>query len=231
MIAVAINTFGVVFGTIIGCIIGHKIVKDKIQLTLMQGLGLVSVLVGAKMAVTADNDIVVIVSIILGGLLGETLRLEDRLNNMGQSLKKTFKIRDGNFINGFISASLMFCVGAMSIIGSIEAGLRGNNDILLLKSLMDFITAIILSSSLGIGVGFSGIVVFAFQGTVVLLANSMQSIFTDSVIMYMTSAGGLLISAIGINISGIAKDKEFNVINLLPGIFIAGVTGYLIASI
>lgn len=224
MIGVLVNTIAVLIGTVIGLLIGRG-VNERMRKTLMQGLGLASIIIGAKMAVSADNDLVVILSIVIGGVIGETCKLDMHLENAGDLLKKKFNISNGNFIEGFITASLIFCVGAMAIVGSIEAGLSGNNDILFVKSTLDFTSSIVMASSLGIGVGFAGLLMFVFQGCIALLASSMQSILVGSVITYMTAVGGLLIIGVGINISGI---KDINVTNMLPGIFVGGIIGYIL---
>ena len=222
MIGVAVDVLGVLLGTLIGMGLG-KGINERMNVTLMQGMGLAAILIGAKMAVTAEDDLIVIVSIVIGGVIGELCRLEDRLNHMGDWLKGCFSIKDENFINAFMTASLLFCVGAMSIVGAIEAGLSGNNEILFIKTILDFVTAVVLSSSLGIGVGFSAILVLGFQGSIAILAGMMQYILVDAVVAYMSAVGGVLIIGVGLTVSGI---KAINVTNLLPSVFVAGAMGY-----
>lgn len=222
MIGVAVDVLGVLLGTLIGMGLG-KGINERMNVTLMQGMGLAAILIGAKMAVTAEDDLIVIVSIVIGGVIGELCRLEDRLNYMGDWLKGCFSIKDENFINAFMTASLLFCVGAMSIVGAIEAGLSGNNEILFIKTILDFVTAVVLSSSLGIGVGFSAILVLGFQGSIAILAGMMQYILVGDVITYMSAVGGVLIIGVGLTVSGI---KAINVTNLLPSVFVAGAMGY-----
>ena len=222
MIGVAVDVLGVLLGTLIGMGLG-KGINERMNVTLMQGMGLAAILIGAKMAVTAEDDLIVIVSIVIGGVIGELCRLEDRLNHMGDWLKGCFSIKDENFINAFMTASLLFCVGAMSIVGAIEAGLSGNNEILFIKTILDFVTAVVLASSLGIGVGFSAILVLGFQGSIAILAGMMQYILVGDVITYMSAVGGVLIIGVGLTVSGI---KAINVTNLLPSVFVAGAMGY-----
>lgn len=222
MIGVAVDVLGVLLGTLIGMGLG-KGINERMNVTLMQGMGLAAILIGAKMAVTAEDDLIVIVSIVIGGVIGELCRLEDRLNHMGDWLKGCFSIKDENFINAFMTASLLFCVGAMSIVGAIEAGLSGNNEILFIKTILDFVTAVVLSSSLGIGVAFSAILVLGFQGSIAILAGMMQYILVGDVIAYMSAVGGVLIIGVGLTVSGI---KAINVTNLLPSVFVAGAMGY-----
>ena len=222
MIGVAVDVLGVLLGTLIGMGLG-KGINERMNVTLMQGMGLAAILIGAKMTVTAEDDLIVIVSIIIGGVIGELCRLEDRLNHMGDWLKGCFSIKDENFINAFMTASLLFCVGAMSIVGAIEAGLSGNNEILFIKTILDFVTAVVLASSLGIGVGFSAILVLGFQGSIAILAGMMQYILVGDVITYMSAVGGVFIIGVGLTVSGI---KAINVTNLLPSVFVAGAMGY-----
>lgn len=222
MIGVAVDVLGVLLGTLIGMGLG-KGINERMNITLMQGMGMAAMLIGAKMAVTADDDLIVIVSIVIGGVIGELCHLEERLNQMGDWLKSRFSIKDENFINAFMTASLLFCVGAMSIVGAIEAGLSGNNEILFIKTILDFVTAVVLSSSLGIGVAFSAILVLGFQGSIAILAGMMQYILVDAVIAYMSAVGGVLIIGVGLTVAGI---KKINVTNLLPSVFVAGSIGY-----
>lgn len=220
MFGTIVNTLAVVVGAALG-IIFRKGIPEKSKTTIMQGIGLAVILVGIKMAIKADNELIVIISLALGALLGEMLRIDYYLNSFAQKLEKMVgagEAKEGNFIKGFVSASLIFCVGAMAIMGSLEGGLTNTYKILYVKSALDFITSIILSSTLGIGVAFSAIPVFLYQGGITLLATSIKPFLTDTVTLYMTATGGLLIVGIGINILGI---KEINVANLLPAIFIA----------
>lgn len=222
MIGVAVDVLGVLLGTLIGMGLG-KGINERMNITLMQGMGMAAMLIGAKMAVTADDDLIVIVSIVIGGVIGELCHLEERLNQMGDWLKSRFSIKDENFINAFMTASLLFCVGAMSIVGAIEAGLSGNNEILFIKTILDFVTAVVLSSSLGIGVAFSAILVLGFQGSIAILAGMMQYILVDAVIAYMSAVGGVLIIGVGLTVAGI---KKINVTNLLSSVSVAGIIGY-----
>ena len=178
---------------------------------------MVVLLIGLKMAFKANNELVVILALVLGGLLGEIMKLNYRLERFGEILQKKIGSKESDFVKGFVTSSLIFCVGAMAIIGAIESGLLGNHKILFVKSALDGITSIILSSSLGIGVLFSAIPVFIYQGAITVLASGLQAILIDPVIDYMTATGGLLIIGIGLNVLGI---KNINAANLLPSIFI-----------
>ena len=223
MIATLVNMLAVIAGSLLGLCLKRGI-PNQFKDTIMQGMGLATIVIGLKMAVSADNDIIVIVSLILGALIGEGTHLDRRLNNLGLSIKTTLHVKDSGFVDGFVSASLIFCVGAMAIVGSIEAGLTHNYTVILTKSTLDGIMSIVLASSMGVGVAFSALAVLVYQGTLTLLAGVLQSVLVDSVITYMTASGGVLIMGIGLSIAGI---KEVNTINLLPGVFIAGIAGWL----
>lgn len=217
MFGTVVNSAVIVIGAILGIFL-RKGIPEKSKNTIMQGIGLAVVLVGIKMAIKADNELLVIISLALGALIGEILRIDYYLNQFAMKLQKIVGASEGNFVKGFVSASLIYCVGAMAIMGSIEGGLTGTYKILYIKSSLDFITSIVLASTLGIGVAFSAIPVFIYQGSITLLASGVKDILTDTVALYMTATGGLLIVGIGINILGI---KEINVANLLPAIFVA----------
>jgi len=157
--------------------------------------------------------------------MGEILKIDYHLDAFGEVLQKKVGSEDGDFVKGFVSSSLIFCIGAMAILGAIESGLLGNHKILFAKSALDFITSIVLSSSLGLGVMFSSIPVFIYQGSITLLASGLKDILIEPVVNYMTATGGMLIVGIGINILGI---KKINVANLLPAIFVAVALVFLV---
>ncbi len=221
MFGTIVNAGVIVAGALLG-IMFRKGIPEKSKTTILQGIGLAVILVGLKMAITVNNELLVIISLALGGLLGEIMRIDHHLNRIAMALQKLVGASEGNFVKGFVSASLIYCVGAMAIMGSLEGGLTGTYKILYIKSALDFVTSIILGSSMGIGVAFSALPVFIYQGTITLMASGIKEFLTDTVTLYMTATGGLLIVGIGINILGI---KEINVANLLPAIFVAaGVT-------
>jgi len=207
MFGTIVNTAAIIVGAGLG-IIFRKGIPEKSKTTIMQGIGLAVILVGLKMAVEANNELIVILSLALGALVGEMMRIDYYLNSFAIKLEKTVSngnLREGNFVKGFVSASLIFCVGAMAIMGSLEGGLTNTYKILYVKSSLDFITSIILSSTLGIGVAFSAIPVFLYQGAITLLASGIKPFLTDTITLYMTATGGLLIVGIGINVLGIKE--------------------------
>ena len=149
------------------------------------------------------------------------LKLDEKMEKLAFSLKKLCRISDSYFVDGFVNASLIFCVGAMAIIGSIEAA-YGNYDVIFVKSALDGIIAVVLSTTIGIGVAFSALAVLIYQGAITLLADLAGNILTEAVISYLSAAGGVLIIGIGLTT---AEVKKFNTINLLPGIFLAAIFG------
>jgi uncharacterized membrane protein YqgA involved in biofilm formation len=216
MFGTIVNVIAIVIGSIIGMAF-KKGIPETYKETIMQGIGLSTLLIGFKMGFHANNELIVILSLVIGGLIGEGLKIDYRLNEFGDYLQKKVGNGEGDFVRGFVSASLLFCVGAMAILGSIESGLTGNHKVLFAKSTLDFVTSLIFSSSLGLGVLFSALPVFIYQGLITILASSIKGILIEQVVSYMTATGGLLIVGIGINLLGI---KKINAANLLPAIFI-----------
>lgn len=223
MLAALVNMLAILICGLLGLLF-KKGLSVKAKDTVMQGVGLMIVIIGAKMAVGAENDVIVVISLALGGLIGSALKLDDKMEKLAFSLKRLCRISDSYFVDGFINASLIFCVGAMAIIGSIEAA-YGNYDVIFVKSALDGIIAIVLGSTMGIGVAFSALAVFLYQGAITLLADLTGGILTDAVISYLSAAGGVLIIGIGLST---AEIKKFNTINLLPGVFLAAILGGLL---
>lgn len=219
MLGTIVNTLAIIAGAALGKWAGGAL-KEDMQQVVMQAIGLGVVLIGLSMAITTNNILVVLVSLVLGGIIGELLAIESQLTKMGQAMERMFSNGRGEtaFVKGFVSASLLYCVGAMAIMGALESGLTGQHTTLFAKSLLDGVSAVILASSLGWGVAFSAISVFAYQGSITLLAGWLGTLLTDPVVTEMTAVGGLLIFAIGLDLLSI---KKFKVGNLLPAIFIA----------
>jgi len=186
----------------------------------MQGLGLSVIVLGTSMAIKTQNFIILIFSIVIGGIVGELLNIDKSLNNFAMFIKKKTKSKEGKFIQGFVTAFLIFCVGSLTIMGAIEEGVNGNPDLLYTKSMLDLFTAIALSSVLGVGVLFSIIPLFLFQGLLTLGALFISRFLTDFVINEISAVGGVLIIGIGLNHLKIQKIK---LINLLPAILIAAI--------
>jgi len=213
-----VNVIAVILGTLIGRYLGH-LFPERIRRTIMAGLGLAVLLIGTQLALQSNNVFIVIGSLLVGGIIGEVLGIEARLENFGHRLQQRYKDA-GNVAEAFVTASLLYCIGAMAIMGSIQDGLGETPTILYAKSALDGIASIALTSTMGIGVIFSVIPLLIYQGLITLSAGWMQGILTDPVIAEMNAVGGLLILAIGLDVLGI---KKLPIGNLLPGIFVAPV--------
>lgn len=216
MLGTIVNVIAITLGSLIGILL-KKGIKEEFKETIMNGIGLVVIIIGISSGIKSENMVVVIISLVLGILIGEKIGIEHKLNQLGNNMEKRFGKGDSNFSKAFVTASLVYCIGAMAIVGSLESGLSGNHETLFAKSIIDGITSIIFASTLGIGVAFSAIPVFIYQGGITLLANLAKDILTPGVILEMSAVGGIMIIAIGINILGIKKIK---VGNMLPGIFL-----------
>ncbi|MBU3217688.1 DUF554 domain-containing protein [Clostridium estertheticum] len=215
MLGTIVNSLSIIIGGFIGSSFKNKI-SDTYTETIMKGLGLCVILIGLKGALQVNNILLLIISVTLGTLIGEIIKIEKGIENIGALLESKVSSQSG-IANGFVTASLVFCVGAMSIMGSLESGLSKNYSILYAKSLLDGIFAIIFSSTLGVGVCFSAISVFIYQGIITLTASLMKEFLITSVVSEMSAVGGLLIVAIGANMLDI---KRIKVGNMLPAIFI-----------
>ncbi|MGM7723397.1 DUF554 domain-containing protein [Metabacillus sp. Hm71] len=214
------NAIGIIAGTMLGLFLRR--IPEQMKQTVMIAIGLSVVILGVDMALKSDNFFIVIVSLVVGTVIGEWLRIEDHLHHVGNVLeRKLGKSESGNIAQGFVTATLIFVVGAMAIVGALDSGLRQDHAVLLTKSMIDSFTSIVLASTLGIGVLFSAIPVFIYQGGISLFANVIHQFLSDSLlnilIAELTATGGVLIFAIGINMLGI---KQIRVANLLPSILI-----------
>ena len=216
MIAQVVNGVAILIGALIGNMLRGGI-SERFRNVLMQAMALAVMLIGVTGAIKTTDALIVVISLAIGSVIGESVNIEKRLEGMGDALKSRIKGAEATFTEGFVSASLIFCVGAMAIVGSLDAGLRGEYSTILTKSLIDGITAAVLASTLGIGVAFSGLAVFLYQGLITLLAGLLQPLLTDAIITEMSAVGGLLIFAIGINMLGLTKVR---VGNMLPAIFV-----------
>lgn len=216
MLGTIVNAIAIIVGSLIGIGIKRGI-KDEYKNTIMDGIALTVIIIGIMGSIKSENIILLIGSIVLGSIIGEALRIETKLDNLGDSLQSKFGGNDSNFSKGFVTASLVYCVGAMAIVGSLESGIQGNHETLFAKSVLDGISAIIFASTLGIGVAFSAIPVAIYQGSITILANLVKDLLIPIVVNEMSAVGGILILAIGINILGIKKIK---VGNMLPAVLI-----------
>lgn len=219
MLGTLVNALAIIAGSLAGLLFS-KGIPEHYKVTIQHGVGLSVVLIGVKSALVTDNLLVVVISIVIGALCGELSRIEYRLEQLGDFLEKKVARRNGNgestFAKGFVTASLVFCVGSMAIVGSLESGLTGNHQTLFAKSVLDGVTSIIFASTMGLGVMLSAAAVFLYQGAITLTAVFIKGLLVPATIQEMTSTGGLLIVAIGLNMLGITRIR---VGNLLPAIF------------
>ncbi len=218
LLGTIVNAAVIILGAILGNFLKSGF-PERFKVTLMQAISLAVILIGLSMALKTGNVMVVTLSIVIGGVIGELLRIEDRLNSFGLKLEQRFG-SDGNFAKAFVSASLVYCVGAMAIMGSLESGLTGHYNTLFVKSILDGVSSIVFASSMGIGVAFSALPVFLYQGSITLAAAYIKPFLTDAIIREMTATGGLLIFGIGVNLLTGGK-LQIKVGNLLPAIFVA----------
>ena len=211
------NTGAVVAGSLLGVMIGKRL-PDRVKTIVMQALGLSVVLIGLQMALSGTRPLLVIGSLLLGAVTGELMDVEGRIASVGEWLKRRFRSESSTFVQGFVTASVLYCTGAMVIVGSIRDGTVGDPSILYVKSLLDGVASIAFASSLGSGVAFSALSVFVVQGSITLLASKLAFLQGPGVIEAVTATGGLLILGIGINILEI---KQIRVGNLVPALVYA----------
>lgn len=209
-----VNGAAIIGGSIIGILL-HSRFPERIRQIVFQGLGLGTILIGIQMALKVQDILVLMFSLLIGGILGELMRLDTLFERGASRLKKMVGSKDTGFIDGMITASLIFCIGAMAIIGSFEEGINGDTTILYTKSLLDGFASIALASSYGIGVLFSFIPVVLYQGSLTLFASSFQEYFSPLIIDQLTATGGLLIIGISLTLLDI---KRINLSNLLPSL-------------
>lgn len=218
MLGTIVNALAVIAGAFIGMLL-KKGMPEKISDAIMKGVALCVLYIGISSALSGTNTLIAIISIVVGALIGSLLDLDLRLNQLGEFAERKVSVDDGktSVAEGFVSASLLFCVGSMAIVGSIQSGLTGNHEMIYTKSMLDGISAIIFASTLGVGVFLSAAAVLVYQGIIVLCAQWVQPFLSDYVVSEMTCVGGLLIIALALNMLGITKLKTAN---YLPAVFI-----------
>jgi len=216
MIGTIVNTIAVVAGGITGLFL-KKNMPERVTSIYFQAIGLFTLAIGISMAVKMDHILIIVSSLALGSLIGEWLNIEKGVEQLSEYLKKRFRIGNEKFSDGLIAAFLMFCVGSMTIIGTIQEGTGGSSDLLFTKSLMDFFASILLASALGAGVIVSALPLFIFQASLTLIAMFAGTFFTAKIVLGLTSVGGILLMGLGINILEI---KKLRVMNMLPSLII-----------
>lgn len=222
------NAAAIICGALAGIVLRRGL-PEKWQQTIMQGVALCIVVIGLQMAFKTANIVLVVVSLVIGSIIGEYFDIEDNLQKFGSWIaSKVYNGKDGSFAaqlaRGFISSTLIFCIGAMAVVGALQDGLKQDPTILYAKATLDGIISVILTANLGIGVAFSAFSVFIYQGCLTLLAAFLQTVMTEAVLNEITACGGVLITAIGINM---LKILEIRISNQLPAIFIAWLLAYI----
>jgi uncharacterized membrane protein YqgA involved in biofilm formation len=218
-----VNGIAIIVGSIIGIVLKSGFIKAKSK-AIMGALGLSTLIIGFQAVINYANVLLLIVALALGVLIGEFLKLEDHINHFAFALEKRFaKGSDSTFAQGFVTASILFGVGAMAIVGSLESGLRQNETILYTKSLLDFISSIVFASTYGWGVLFSAFVIVIYQGTITLLSTFVAPVMTDMMITDISAVGSALIIAIGLNMLEMTKLK---LANFLPAIGVMIILSY-----
>jgi uncharacterized membrane protein YqgA involved in biofilm formation len=230
MTGTILNIATILVGGVIGLIFGARI-PDKLKATVIAGMGLFIGAMGLQMFLKTENSLIVLAALLIGTLLGEWWRIEDGLHKLGEFLEQKFSCQaeDGSnrFVRGFLTASLLFAVGPIAILGSIQDGLTGDYNLLAVKSVLDGFASIAFASTLGIGVMFSTIIILVYQGGVSLLAGQLDAIVTPSMMNELTATGGVIL--IGLAISNLLEIKKIRVANMLPGLIIAPVVVWLLS--
>ena len=218
MLGTIVNAAAVAAGTLLGLLL-KKGIPDRLQDIIMKGVALCVLLIGISGALKGQNTLIAILSMVIGAIIGELIDIDRRLNTLGQWIEKKFSKGGGEqtVAKAFVTSSLLFCVGAMTIVGSLQSGLTGDHEMIYTKSMLDGISSIVFASSLGYGVIFSVAAILVYQGSIVLLAQWVAPLLSDAVIAEMTCVGSLMIIGLGLNMLGVTKLK---VANYLPGLLL-----------
>ncbi len=216
MLGTLVNVAAIIAGTAIGSLLKHGI-PEKIQKVVIQAIGLCVIAIGITTAIKTENTLLFIFSVAIGGAIGRLIGIEDKLEKLGMRIQSRFSNDDSTIAEGFVTATLMFCVGAMAILGSLESGLHKNHEVLFIKALLDGLASLILASTLGIGVGFSAVAVLIYQGAITLSAAWLAPFLTTEMMTEISAVGGILIVGIGINMLDI---KKMHVGDMLPAVLI-----------
>lgn len=216
LLGTIVNTVAIIIGSFIG-LIAKKAIPQRVGDLIMTAIPIVVMVLGIQFGIASSNILIVIISLIIGAIIGELVDIDKKLDGFGQKLQQKMKGKDSNFSIAFVSCTLIYCVGSMAILGSIESGINLNHSILYTKALLDGVSAIFFASTLGAGVMLSGLSVFVYQGLLTLLAGYVAPYLSSAVVTEMSATGGILLIALAFTILGIKKIK---VANLLPAIFI-----------
>jgi len=210
------NSAAIIIGSSLGVML-HKEIPQRIRVIIFEGIGLVIIVIGIQMALKVEDLLVFIFSILIGGIIGEAIDLEKHLENFSNLLKEKIGSENKRFSHGFLTASLLFCVGSMAIVGSLNDGLRQDHSLLFTKSILDGFASLALASTYGIGVLFSFIPILLYQGGITILSVQLQGLLSNLLVAQLTAVGGVLILGLGINLLEIKKIK---ITNLLPALVV-----------
>lgn len=213
-----VNSLTIIAGTIVGMLLG-KFIPEHLSDAISKGVALCVLYIGIDGMLAGENALVAILSIVLGAIIGELLRLDDRIHDLGDWVERRFasKHTKGSISEGFVSASLLFCVGAMAVMGSLDSGLLRDHSTLYAKATLDGITSIVYASTMGVGVALSAIPIFLYQGAIALGASFVEPFLTPVVIAEMKCVGSILIVGLSLNLLGLTKIK---VMNYVPAVFL-----------
>jgi hypothetical protein len=211
-----VNAGAIIIGGIAGSIF-KKGISERFSSIIISVLGLFTLSIGMMFSIDSQNIMVVIFSLVIGTIIGEWIDIEKKMNNLGNYVQDKLNSKEGSFSEGFVTASLLFCVGTMSIMGPLQSGLMNDHRILLMKSILDGVMSVVFASTLGIGVSLSSLPLLVYQGSIALLASFVAPYLNEAVITEMTAVGGILLIGMGINLLEIKKIK---VGNMLPAIFL-----------
>lgn len=233
MTGTIINVITILVGGVLGLVLGSRL-PERLRQTVMAGLGLFTLAFGLKMFFDTQNALVVLISLLLGAVIGEWLRIEDGLRRLGVWLEEHFSksrdsATDNRFVRGFLTASLVFCVGPMAILGSIQDGLTGNFQTLAVKAILDGFGALAFASTLGVGVLFSAVVLLGYQGSISLMAAQLQAMVTPAMMQELNATGGVILLAIAIG--SLLEIKPIRAGNFLPALVIAPLMVLLMQSL
>ena len=212
---VLINAAAVVAGGVLGTL-GGRFMPEKMKQTVLAATGLVSIGIGISGAIGSSNQLIPILSLVIGSVIGELLRIEDGVTRAGDWLQKRFG-KSGSITEGFVTGSLVFAVGAMAVMGALESGLKNDHTILMTKSVIDMAGSVAFAGSLGIGVAFSALSILVLEGTVTLLASLLTGVLTDAVITEISVTGSLIIIGVGLNVLGLTK---LRIMNMTPALLL-----------
>jgi uncharacterized membrane protein YqgA involved in biofilm formation len=235
MIGTLINVAAILIGGGLGLLFGGRL-PERLKATVIAGMGLFTAVTGIKMFLETQNSLIVLGAVVIGALLGEWWKIEDGLQRLGEILEIRFSRADsesgrfapyGDFVRGFMVASLLFCIGPIAILGSIQAGLSGDINLLVIKSVLDGFASMAFASTLGVGVLFSAAMILVYQGSITLLAAQLNAVATKPMMAELTATGGVLL--LGIGISSLLEIKKIRIGNFLPALVIAPLIVWIVS--